>query len=90
MLMLFAVSSLADKSQTVDSPDLAFLEFLAEMEELDDSLVAPIDLLADEHADPAQHESDTWLSLWRVLDNLSMPEDVNTPATEPSRTEPQQ
>lgn len=92
MVMLFAVPSLADKTQTADSPELAFLEFLAEMEEFDDTLVAPVDLLADEStdADHAQREGDTWLSLWRLLNSTAMPEAANTPVTEPSQAEPQQ
>lgn len=37
--------TLADKQKTSEMPDMAFLEFLAEMQEVDGQLVAPTDLM---------------------------------------------
>lgn len=45
MLGLLAWPSVADKQKTSELPKMAFLEFLAEMEEVDGKLVSASDLL---------------------------------------------
>ena len=45
LLMLNAVPVWADKNKTSELPDVAFLEFLAEMEEVDGDLISASDLI---------------------------------------------
>ena len=73
MLMALLTSpSLADKAKTSELPDLAFLEFLAEMEELEGDLLTPVDLLPDtdtQQADIDNVNQQQWLNFWQLFDN---------------------
>ena len=45
VVAMMAWPSLADKNKSASMPELAFLEFLAEMEAVDGNLLSPSDLL---------------------------------------------
>ena len=77
MMALMTLPVMADKHKTADKPDLAFLEFLAEMEEVEGELVAPVDLLelqqlSSERADlnPGQES----LTLQQLLQQIAVSE----------------
>ncbi|BDX05680.1 hypothetical protein [Planctobacterium marinum] len=72
LMTILATPSVADKAKTSELPDLAFLEFLAEMEELEGELVTPVDLLPDTDTQQANIDNENqqqWLTLWQLLDS---------------------
>lgn len=76
MLGFFAVPVVADKAKTSELPDLAFLEFLAEMEMVDGNLVSPTDLL-ELNKEPGQKqgkipEDPEQLAILQLLNSSSL------------------
>lgn len=89
MMSLLVAPSMADKNKSSEIPELAFLEFLADMEVLEGELVAPVDLLTDEQGKLVPMNNDSAaLELMSLFDQQTelqpmQPESATTAETKP-------